>query len=212
MGKTKIIGLTGGIGSGKSSVLQLFKNRGVSVYIADIEAKILMQTDSRIIKKIKSIFGEKAYNQGQLNRSYLAEEIFNDQNKLKQINEIVHPVVQNHFKKYLDEIDEPMVIYENAILFENGFDKLCDYILTIVAPTELKIQRVMRRDGCTEKQVTERMNNQWSDEKKIAHSHFVIENIDWKTTEKEVDRIYNVLIAEIQKDTLKNINLDFDEF
>jgi dephospho-CoA kinase len=105
-----------------------------------------------------------------------------------------------------------MIIYENAILFENGFDKLCDYILTIVAPTELKIQRVIRRDGCTEKQVTERMNNQWSDEKKIAHSHFVIENIDWKTTEKEVDRIYNVLIAEIQKDTLKNINLDFDEF
>jgi len=212
MGKTKIIGLTGGIGSGKSSVLQLFKNRGISVYVADIEAKILMQTDKKIIKKIKSVFGEKAYNHGQLNRSYLAEEIFNDQYKLNQINEIVHPVVQNHFKKYLDEMDEPMIIYENAILFENGFDKLCDYIITVVSPTDLKIQRVMRRDGCTEKQVLERMNNQWPDEKKIAQSHFVIENIDWKTTEKEVDRIYNVLIAEIQKDTLNNINSTFDEF
>lgn len=212
MGKTKIIGLTGGIGSGKSSVLQLFKNRGISVYVADIEAKILMQTDKKIINKIKSVFGEKAYNHGQLNRSYLAEEIFNDQHKLNQINEIVHPVVQNHFKKYLDEIDEPMIIYENAILFENGFDKLCDYIITVVSPTDLKIQRVMRRDGCTEKQVLERMNNQWPDEKKIAQSHFVIENIDWETTEKEVDRIYNVLIAEIQKDTLTNINSTFDEF
>lgn len=210
--KTKIIGLTGGIGSGKSSVLQLFKNKGIPVYVADIEAKLLMHNEPQIIHKMKAVFGEISYQNGELNRSYLAAEVFTDPEKLKLLNAIVHPHVQSHFRKFLTLVDSPFVIYENAILFENGFDKMCDYIILVTAPIDLRIQRVVRRDGCTEQQVLERMQNQWTDTQKIPLSHYLIENVDWKKTEVSVERIYEELLYKFQKEDLDNIELDFEEF
>jgi dephospho-CoA kinase len=210
--KTKIIGLTGGIGSGKSSVLQLFKNKGIPVYVADIEAKLLMQNEPQIIHKIKALFGNNSYENGKLNRSYLAAEVFTDPEKLKLINAIVHPHVQSHFKKFLTLVDSPFVIYENAILFENGFDKMCEYIILVTAPIDLRIQRVIRRDGCSEQQVLERMQNQWTDDLKKPASHYIIDNVDWEQTEIAVEKIYEELLYKFQRSVIDEIELDFEEF
>ena len=201
MKRTKVVGLTGGIGSGKSSVLQLFKNKGVTVYVADMEAKNLMQHDENLMNEIIQAFGEKSYENGVLNRVFLANEVFKNTDKLKILNSLVHPAVQKHFKQFLKEINIPFMIYENAILFEKGFDKNCDYIITITAPKELKISRVMERDSFTKQQVLDRMHNQWEDEAKIQKSDFVIENINWENTVKQVEEIYSKLVKLTQKKT-----------
>lgn len=199
MKRTKVVGLTGGIGSGKSSVLQLFKNKGVTAYVADMEAKNLMQHDENLMNKIIQAFGEKSYENGVLNRVFLANEVFKNTDKLKILSSLVHPAVQKHFKQFLKEINDPFMIYENAILFENGFDKNCDYIITVTATKELKISRVMERDSFTKQQVLDRMHNQWEDEAKIQKSDFVIENIDWQNTVKQVEDIYSKLVKLTQK-------------
>ena len=199
MKKTKVIGLTGGIGSGKSSVLQLFKDRGVPVYMADAEAKHLMQTNVDLIAKIKKSFGEEAYAEGQLNRTFLAQQVFTNPEKLKTLNALVHPEVRKHFKKYLTSVTKPFVIMENAILFESGFDNQCDYIITVTAPQETKILRVEKRDHISAQKVLERMQNQWDDAVKIARSDFVIENLDWQDTIEQVNDIYEKLLERSKK-------------
>lgn len=194
------IGLTGGIGSGKTSVLQLFINKGIPVYIADIEAKRLMQTDEKLIKEIKTSFGNKSYTEGnQLNRAYLASQVFGNKKKLEQLNAIVHPVVQKDLETFKKLQKAPFFIYENAILFENGSYQNCDYIITVTAPIETRINRVIKRDKVTKKQVKDRMQHQWDDKLKIKNSDFVIFNIDWKTTEKEVEKLYHRLVKLSQK-------------
>ena len=190
-----IIGLTGGIGSGKTSVLQLFINKGIPVYIADIEAKRLMQSDKKLIKRIKSTFGDESYTKdNQLNRAYLARQVFGNTKKLEQLNSIVHPAVHRDLENFKKQINSKFFIYENAILFENGSYKYCDYIITVTAPIETRIKRVVKRDQVTEKQVKDRMQHQWDDKLKIEKSDFVIENINWETTEKLVDELYNELV------------------
>lgn len=198
MNKPKVIGVTGGIGSGKSSIMRLFKEREIPVYYADIEAKILMQSNEKLMNQIKNEFGEEAYLDSKLNREYIANQVFNNKEKLKKLNSLVHPAVQNHFKEFLKSIDEPFVIYENAILFENGFDKQCDYIITVTASENQKIERVMKRDSLTEIQIRQRMSNQWSDEEKIKKSDFVIYNNEWEDTLVQFEVILNK-IKEITK-------------
>ena len=194
--KIKIIGLTGGIGSGKSSVLQLFKNKGLAIYNADIEAKLLMQENHQLIKKITDYFGKEAYESGQLNRKYLAHEVFKNPEKLKVLNALVHPVVRKHFQSFIKKQKSPIVILENAILFESGMDQLCDAVITITAPTETRIQRIMQRDGVSKQQVLDRMNNQIEDHLKMKKSDFVIENIRWEQTAQEVEKIYKEILPE----------------
>jgi len=191
-----IVGLTGGIGSGKTSVLQLFINKGVPVYIADIEAKRLMQTDEFLIKRIKKIFGKESYNQeNQLNRAYLASQVFGNTENLEKLNAIVHPAVHQDLEKFAAKQKASFFIYENAILFENGSHKMCDYIITVTAPIETRIDRVISRDKVTRKQVQDRMQHQWDEQIKIEKSDFVIENISWKSTEKKVAAVYDELMA-----------------
>ncbi len=189
----KVVGLTGGIGSGKTSVLQLFINKGVPVYIADIEAKRLMQTDATIKDNIQRVFGENSYRNNQLNRSYLAEIVFNNKEKLAQLNAIVHPVVHSDFLEFISRQNAPFIIYENAILFENGSDQWCDYIIVVTAPTPVRIARVIKRDLVSAEQVQSRIANQWDESYKIQHADFVIENIDWESTEKQVNQLYKKL-------------------
>jgi len=190
-----IIGLTGGIGSGKTSVLQLFINKGVPVYIADIEAKKLMQTDAKLIAKIKKEFGKESYTkEHQLNRAYLAKQVFKDAKKLEKLNALVHPVVHKDLLRFKEQQTVPFFIYENAILFENGSYSFCDYIITVTAPTEIRLERVMKRDQVTKQQVKDRMQHQWDEQLKIEKSDFVIENIDWNTTKKAVDKLYKELV------------------
>ncbi len=191
----RVVGLTGGIGSGKTSVLQLFINKGVPVYIADVEAKRLMQSDKKLIKKIKATFGKASYSKGnQLSRAYLARQVFGNTKKLNQLNALVHPVVHKDLEAFKQAQNTSFFIYENAILFENGSHLFCDYIITVTAPIAMRINRVIKRDQITEKQVQDRMQHQWDDELKIEKSDFVIENTDWETTKKIVDKLYLELL------------------
>jgi dephospho-CoA kinase len=189
--KILIVGLTGGIGSGKTSVLQLFINKGVPVYIADIEAKKIMTEDKTVVQKIIFTFGEESYVAGELNRPYLASKVFGNQKELDKLNAIVHPAVRQHFLQYVSEQNAAYLIYENAILFENDTALLCDYIITVTAPVETRIARVVARDATTAKQVKERMQHQWTDEEKMAKSDFVIYNLDWDDTMTQVEIIHN---------------------
>ena len=190
---TKIIGLTGGIGSGKSTVANLFMSKGVPVYIADTEAKKLMESRN-IITKITNYFGNDILVNLKIDRPKLAKLVFNNPEKLSELNNIVHPEVQKHFQNWLkNKKDFPFVIKEAAILFETGGNKQCDKVITVVAPQELRIQRVKERDKVTREDVLERINNQWTDEMKISASDFVIENIDFENTKTKVNQILKVL-------------------
>jgi dephospho-CoA kinase len=190
---TKIIGLTGGIGSGKTSLVRYFESLGIPVFIADDEAKKLMQSDI-ILNKIKLQFGEAIFENGQLNRQQLADIVFSHPEKLNQLNRIIHPEVKNQFKNWLSQYQSyPFVIYEAAILFESGSYKLCDLVITITAPLEDRINRVIKRDHVNRDQVLQRINSQWTDEQRLIMSDFVIVNSDLKIAQQEADRILKIL-------------------
>ncbi|KGO90772.1 dephospho-CoA kinase [Flavobacterium suncheonense] len=190
---TKIIGLTGGIGSGKSTIAAYFKKRGIPVYIADEEAKKLMNTPE-VIKKVQTVFDENIIENNQLNRKKIAELVFSSPEQLKKLNSIVHPEVRKHFTDWVEKYkDRPFVIKEAAILFESGTFKDCDKIILVTAPEDVKIDRVMKRDKVSKGQVLERMKNQWSDEKKIPLSDYVIQNIDLETAIKKTEEILKEL-------------------
>lgn len=192
----KIIGLTGGIGSGKSTVLQLFQELGIATYIADIEAKKLMNTNIELIKQIKAIFGEKAYLNKELNRNYIAEIVFKDKDKLEILNKLVHPKVQENFKEFIKNLTTEIVIYEAAILFESGSNTLCDFIITVTANYEEKIKRLLKRDKVSKQQIFDRMKHQLNDDFKIKNSNFVIRNNTIEDTKIQVYTIYDLLIKQ----------------
>ncbi|MFH6959653.1 dephospho-CoA kinase [Flavobacterium aquidurense] len=190
---TKVIGLTGGIGSGKTTIANYFAAMGVPVYIADDEAKKVMQSAS-IIKQIKTAFGDFLFENEILNRAKLAEIVFNDADKLSQLNAIVHPAVKQDFELWLNENKKcSYVVYEAAILFESGRYKECDVIITVTAPEEVRIERVVKRDNTTREQVLSRMKMQWNDEKRISLSNFVINNSNLKIAKEEVVKILKIL-------------------
>jgi len=192
----KIVGLTGGIGSGKTTVSEMFKELGVPVYIADIEARKLTNTSELLKKEIIQILGEKAYVNGKINKKYVAELIFNDKNLLKKINKIIHPRVAEHFKKWCDHQNAPYIIKEAAILFENDGYKSCDFTILITAPLELRINRVLKRDSTTKKEILDRIKNQWSDDEKRKLADFVIENTDLNNTLNKAKKIHINLLKD----------------
>ncbi len=190
---TKIIGLTGGIGSGKTTIANHFIAAGIPVYIADDEARKIMQS-AAIINEIKNVFGNAIFEKGILNREKLAQIVFSNPKKLKLLNSIIHPAVKKHFDNWvLDHKNNSFVIYEAAILFESGSYKNCDKIITVTAPFETRIQRVIQRDNTTREQVLKRMNAQWNDDQRIAKSDFVIENQTPEITKLEVGKILKIL-------------------
>lgn len=191
----KIIGLTGGIGSGKSRIVAVFTALGVPCYIADQEAKKLMVDNARVKKQIIDLFGEKAYNQNDLNRAYIGELVFNDSQKLAALNAIVHPAVAQDFSVWVSQQDYPYVIKEVAILFETAGYKAVDQSILITAPKEIRLQRAMKRDQCTKEEVLARMNNQWEDEQRLPLASHVIENLAWKDTEKEIKRLHKYFLS-----------------
>lgn len=189
----KIIGLTGGIGSGKTTIANYFQSKGIPVYIADDEARKIMQS-VEIIEAIKQIFGNSIFENDVLNREKLAEIVFNDPEKLKQLNAIVHPAVREHFANWiLKHSATAYVIYEAAILFESGRYKECDLIISVTAPIESRIQRVMQRDKTTREQVLKRINAQWTDEQRVSKSDFIIENETIDGAKSKVDGILKIL-------------------
>ena len=186
----KIVGLTGGIGSGKTTVAKLFEDLGVPVYYADIEAKKLMQNLPVLRKKIIALFGEEAYHGEDINRSHIAQIVFRDREKLKKLNALVHPEVEDHFKKWLALQNSAYVIQENALIFENHKQGSYDSIITVTAPLEKRIERVVKRDGVTRQQVLDRIDNQIDDDYKVSHASFVINNSILSESKDQVRQIH----------------------
>ncbi len=189
-----IVGLTGGIGSGKTTVAKQFMALGIPTYIADEEAKQLMLRSKVIKRKLIQLFGSSAYINGELNKSFIADIIFNERSYLEKMNAIIHPRVARHFKKWMLKQTSPYVIKEAAILFENGGYKQCDYVITVTAPIALRIERLLKRDQTTKKKLKAIMKNQWSDDDKIKLSDFVIENTTLKSIKEQVNNVHKEIL------------------
>ena len=173
------IGITGGIGSGKSTVCRVFFAFGIPVFEADRIAKDLMNTNEEIYEKLVNLFGATVYlTDHTVDRKHLARIVFNNPSLLAQLNEIVHPVVRKTFFDWCEKQQSTYIIHEAAILFESGFYKMMDKTITVVTSENERIQRVIKRDGITLELVKERIKNQWSDEERIKLADFVIGNND----------------------------------
>ncbi|PQJ76141.1 dephospho-CoA kinase [Polaribacter gangjinensis] len=190
-----IVGLTGGIGSGKSTVAKLFaKYPNTAIYIADEEAKKLMNSSKIIAEKLIFEFGNETYQKGKLQRDFLAKIVFQNPEKLAKLNAIVHPEVRKHFQDFIKiNQDKSLVFYENAILFESKSNLICDVIITVFATLSVRVERVMQRDHCTEEAVMNRINNQMSEEAKMLQSNYIINNDTLLHTQNQVKNIHNIL-------------------
>ena len=170
------IGLTGGIGSGKSTVAKIFETLGIPVYYADAEAKRLMNSSETLKKVIRQNFGEATYENDQLNRKYLAGIVFNNPEKLELLNALIHPVTINDAEQWMQQQSAPYSIKEAALLFESGAAENLDLIVGVYAPQALRIKRVMKRDGLTADEIMKRINRQVNEEMKMKLCDFVITN------------------------------------
>ena len=188
-----IIGLTGGIGSGKTTLVNYMESLGIPVFIADEEAKKAMQSP-QVLDNVKANFGNAIFENGHLNRQQLASIVFSNPDKLKELNSIIHPEVKRQFAIWLEQHKTvPFVVYEAAILFESGSYQNCDYIITVTAPLEDRITRVMQRDNCSREQVLQRINVQWTDEERALKSNYVIDNTSTQSAKHEIDKILKIL-------------------
>jgi dephospho-CoA kinase len=170
------IGITGGIGSGKTTVTDVFKHLGIPVYLADDRAKWLMNNDQKLVKKITTLFGKQAYQGGALNRKYIAQQVFQNKALITQLNTITHPAVFRDFDLWVRKQQSPYVIKEAALLFESGSYLDLDAIITVDAPLDLRIDRTIKRDQVTEKDVMARIKNQMPDEVKRNAADYLIIN------------------------------------
>ncbi|WP_296383993.1 dephospho-CoA kinase [Winogradskyella sp.] len=194
-----VVGLTGGIGSGKTTISKCFESYRIPVYIADVEAKALMNRSKVIKRKLIKLFGEFAYKDEILNRPFLASKIFTDKELLLKMNAIVHPKVASHFKRWLKKQDSPYIIKEVAIIFENNLEKQYDYIITVVADEDLRIERVMKRDDASKEKIVSIIKNQLPDDEKIKKSDFVITNNDLDTAKSQAEEIHHQILQIINK-------------
>ena len=189
------IGLTGGIGSGKTTVAEVFAQLGISIYLSDDRAKALMVNDEELQTAIVSLFGEESYASGQLNRSYIASKVFSDKKDLERLNALVHPALKKDFDLWCIEQTSPYILKEAAILFESGANKGLDKVILVEAPAEIRLSRVMKRDKVSSESVLARMEVQWSDERKKSFSDYVIRNDDKCSVLEQVLKIHNELIS-----------------
>jgi dephospho-CoA kinase len=190
------VGLTGGIGSGKTTVARIFSGLGVPVFFADLEARNLMESSEEIIHSIKSYFGEEVYNGSELNRKFLANVVFNDPVKLKKLNQLIHPAVHKSFESWTREHREvTYLVEEAALLCETEAYKYFDYLVLVTAPCNKRIERVMLRDSVTEEEVRSRMKSQMPDEEKIPLAHFLIFNDDENMLVNQVLAFHEKMIS-----------------
>lgn len=175
---TRVVGLTGGIGSGKTTVAHLFSDLNIPVYIADVEAKKLMNHSKVLKRHLIALFGTTVYKNEKLNKPFIAKQIFSNKELLSKMNAIVHPKVAKHFKEWLKMQNSAYVIYESALIFENNSQDQFDFIITVTAPIDLRIRRVVSRDASSQEKVKSIISNQLDDEFKVLNSNFVINNIN----------------------------------
>jgi dephospho-CoA kinase len=191
---TKIIGLTGGIGSGKTTIAKHIEALGIPVYIADEKAKIILELPETL-KAIKLAFGSEVFEDEKLNKTKLSDLVFNNPKMLMLLNQIVHPAVKLDFENWLNVNKEhPIVVKEAAILFESGSYKDCDAIITVVAALNNRIQRVIQRDNTDIDSVMTRINNQWTDEMRILKSDYIVENEDINNAYAQTENIIKMLL------------------
>lgn len=194
--KVKKIGITGGIGSGKTTVCRIFETLGIPVYYADEQARRIMVEDPELVHRLKETFGENSYINGVLNRSYLAELVFKDEHLLEKLNKIVHPALWRDYEKWHHQKkNTPYTLEEAAILFEMGGAERMDRIIVVYAPLEMRIKRVMERDGTKREQVLDRVSKQLPDEEKVKKADFVIYNDGNKSLIEQVVAIHRSLIG-----------------
>jgi dephospho-CoA kinase len=193
------IGITGGIGSGKSYICQILEKMGYDVFNSDREAKWLMENNAILIEKIKYLVGENAYiENNKINKKVLSQFIFNNKSNRLSINQIVHPFVYEYFE-YLSEKfnSNQIVFYESALLFETGFYKNLDKNILVIAPYNTRLQRIQKRDQLSEKEIMNKINSQYSDDEKLTICDFVIDNNEYELLVPKIVEIINKLISSI---------------
>ena len=189
------IGITGGIGSGKTYICNKFKAMGVPVYNADERAKFLMENDNNLIQSLKAAFGEVIYNGQHLNKKLLSDLVFNDKNALATLNSLVHPAVNKDVEKWVEENKhQKYLIKEAALLFESGAQKNLDYVIGVNAPYKLRLQRAMKRDKLTKEAVESRLNKQMDETKKMNLCNFIITNDEEQLLIPQVEELYRKLL------------------
>lgn len=189
----KVLGVTGGIGSGKSTVCRVFQTLGIPVYDADSRARRLYTSDAVLRGSVIEAFGEETYTGSQLNRKVLANMVFPDPAALARLNALVHPRVAADFAEWKTAASGPYVIREAAILFESGSHADCDRIVLVSAPEDVRISRVMERDGATEAEVRQRMERQWSDARKRVSCNFELVNDNRSLLTPSIEGIHQVM-------------------
>ncbi len=192
-----IVGVTGGIGSGKSIVCKVFETLGAVTYYADDRAKWLMNNDPKLIGEVKKLFGDEAYKNGSIDRKFIADKAFQDQSVLDQLNALVHPAVGNDLSQWIDENKHaPLLLKEAALLFETGSYKKLNKTILVTAPEEIRIQRVVQRDPHrSQTDVEAIIDKQLKDEEKIPLADFIIENDGGQSVIKQVMELYPLLIT-----------------
>ncbi|TKD65851.1 dephospho-CoA kinase [Flavobacterium sp. ASW18X] len=195
-----IVGLTGGIGSGKSTVAKMFQELGIPVYIADEEAKKLMHTQPEVKSAIIHLLGKDAYLNGRLNRAYIADKVFTNKGLLQELNAIVHPAVRTHFLEWVKKQEAPYVLQESALIFENNNEANFDAVILVTAPEEVRLARVVKRDQVALEKVRARMANQLAEAEKKDRATLVIENTLLSKTKEKVAKIHLNLLKQASCD------------
>jgi dephospho-CoA kinase len=192
------VGITGGIGSGKSTVAKVFEVLGIPVYYADTAAKLLMNEDEALKTLLREHFGEAIYKEGKLDRSLLSSLVFNDKQKLELLNSLIHPATINAGLRWMQEQTTPYAIKEAALIFESGSQEHLDVVIGVYAPVSLRIQRVMERDKITREEVQRRMQYQIDEDIKMRLCDFVIVNDEQEMVIPQVLQLHEKLLAQLQ--------------
>lgn len=192
------VGITGGIGSGKSTVCRMLAERGVALYDADSRAKALMSTSEALRRALIDNFGAETFTAEGLNRAYLAGRVFNDAEQLRLLNSIVHPAVIEDFEAWAEAQEGNYVVFESAILFEAGLEDRVDVAVAVMAPEALRVERVMARDGHSREQVLARIKNQMSDDERSDRAKYSIVNVDIEELEEDVEQLHRRLSYDAQ--------------
>ena len=185
----KIVGLTGGIGSGKTTVSKEFQKYSIKVYNSDLRANFLMNNSIVLKNKLINNFGKEFYINDELNKSYISQIIFNDPISLKLINSMVHPEVFNDFNEWKQSLSEKFVLYESALIFETGSYKLNDFNILVTCDHDLRVKRIIKRDGINEEKINSIINNQWDDDKKIPLADYIFFNTSNKENKLKVKNL-----------------------
>ncbi len=192
------VGLTGGIGSGKSTIASAFERLGIPVFSSDREAKLLMEEDHTVKKQIIALFGNEVYGEQGLKKELLASKIFKDESLRNRLEKIVHPAVRSAFMKWTKKQNSPYVINESALIFEKNLEDDFDFIVLVTASEKDRIDRVIIRDGTTKSKVLDRINNQISDEEKIESSDFILKNDDITNIDSNTLHIHNKILKKLE--------------